>query len=57
MAKKEKKPKKAGPKADSAAKNTTVRKSGAETPPESAENFEHVLRRLMIERDKEPHGG
>lgn len=36
------------------AQTKNTRDSGDRRPPESAENFEHTLRRLIAERDSEP---
>lgn len=58
MSKKTKKtPSKAEPPAAQILDTPEAGKSGGARPPESAENFEHVLRRLIVERDHLSHDG
>jgi len=55
MATKSKKPNKAEQRAAHVDQANNVRDASDRSPPESAENFEHVLRRLIAARDSEPH--
>ena len=57
MASKKSKPGASKPKVNAAVKKAApAARGGQDKPPESAEDFEHVLRRLVATRDKLPHG-
>lgn len=53
MPEKKGKPSKGAKRAVATGKRKKHAKPAPERPPESAENFEHTLRRLMIERDEQ----
>jgi len=57
MTTKPKKTEKAKPTPAPARKAGRGDKAAQAKPPESAEDFDHVLRRLVAARDKLPHGG
>ena len=52
MAKGKEKPAKGKQRAATSERRKKGRKTAEEKPPESAENFEHVLRRLISARDR-----